>query len=146
MLHTLRLFFSSKLRLFNNATFFGSCIIRILHTGCAKIWMQNSGAKRLNALNSVWVCSYFVDCSSIGVVKEWNADEMLNIQEEKSINILPIQIPVTWRQKEKQSHCRPWQDLRVPGGWGPQISKQSAHGSGKVVSPTHRLLFISVRG
>jgi hypothetical protein len=36
MLHTLR-FFASKCRLFYNATFFGFCIIRILHTGCAKI-------------------------------------------------------------------------------------------------------------
>ena len=30
-------FFSSKCRLFRNATFFGSRIINILHTGCAKI-------------------------------------------------------------------------------------------------------------
>jgi hypothetical protein len=30
-------FFSSKRRLFHNATFFGSCIINILHTECAKI-------------------------------------------------------------------------------------------------------------
>jgi hypothetical protein len=30
-------FFSSKCRLFHNANFFGSCIIHILHTGCAKI-------------------------------------------------------------------------------------------------------------
>jgi len=30
-------FFSTKCRLFQNATFFGSCIIHILHTGCAKI-------------------------------------------------------------------------------------------------------------
>jgi hypothetical protein len=30
-------FFSSKCRLFHNATFFGSCIIHILRTGCAKI-------------------------------------------------------------------------------------------------------------
>jgi len=30
-------FFSSKCRLFHNATFFDSCIIHILHTGCAKI-------------------------------------------------------------------------------------------------------------
>jgi hypothetical protein len=36
MLHTLR-FFLFKMLLFHNATFFGSCIIRILHTGCAKI-------------------------------------------------------------------------------------------------------------
>ena len=31
------LFFSSKCRLFHNATFLGSCIIHILYTGCAKI-------------------------------------------------------------------------------------------------------------
>jgi hypothetical protein len=37
MLHKLRFFFSSKCRLFHNATFFGSCIIHILNTGCAKI-------------------------------------------------------------------------------------------------------------
>jgi hypothetical protein len=30
-------FFSSKCRLFHNATFFGSRIIYILHTECAKI-------------------------------------------------------------------------------------------------------------
>jgi len=30
-------FSSSKCRLFRNATFFGSCVIHILHTGCAKI-------------------------------------------------------------------------------------------------------------
>jgi len=31
------LFFSSKCRLFHNATLFGSCIIRTLPTECAKI-------------------------------------------------------------------------------------------------------------
>jgi hypothetical protein len=36
--------------LFHNATFFGSCIIHILHTGCAKI-KKKSGAKGVTDIN-----------------------------------------------------------------------------------------------
>ena len=40
MLYNLH-FFSSKCRLFHNATLFGFCITHILNTGCANIWKKN---------------------------------------------------------------------------------------------------------
>ena len=47
MLYTLR-FFSSKCSLFHNAKLFGSYIIHVLYTGCAKTKKKNnSGAKGL---------------------------------------------------------------------------------------------------
>ena len=50
MVYTLRFFFLSlKCSLFHNSNLFGSCIIHILYTECAKIKINNSGVKRLRA-------------------------------------------------------------------------------------------------
>ena len=51
MVYTL-CFFSSKFSLFHNSNVFGSCIIRILYTGCAKTKKNNSGSKRLILKNN----------------------------------------------------------------------------------------------
>ena len=47
MVCVLSVFLSLKCSLFHNSNLFGSCIIRILYTECAKIKKNNSGAKRL---------------------------------------------------------------------------------------------------
>ena len=41
-------------------------------------------------------------------------------------------------EKKSKSQYSPGHTLRVPEGWGSQISRQSAHEGGKVVSPMHR--------
>ena len=52
------IFFSSKCRLFHNATLFGFCITHILNTECAKIWKKKSVAKRVNEILHIQLISY----------------------------------------------------------------------------------------
>ena len=53
-------FFSSKCRLFHNATLFGFCITHILNTGCAKIKKKirrqkvKRGSSKCKHLRRIW--------------------------------------------------------------------------------------------
>ena len=78
-------FFSSKCSWFHNANLFGSCIIHILYTECAKIKKNNSGAKGLicTALRLVYSVVSTVDTSP-GVVFQiicyWLCSQVLLIE------------------------------------------------------------------
>ena len=96
----------------------------------------------------------------------WSYSSTWLITSHPKILTLPSESPCTnygsttcsfilLENKKKQSLSRPVHALRVPGGWGFQIWRQSTHEVGKVISLTHRppvsaqeifLVLICIRG
>ena len=48
--------------------FFGSCIIHILNTGCAKILKENSGAKGLNWISQKQLAKMWITFEVLGAL------------------------------------------------------------------------------
>ena len=70
MLYNLHYFFSSKCRLFHNATLFGFCITHILNTGCAKIWRKKIRRQKVNGGTSplpLYDCMAYPPASKIRI-------------------------------------------------------------------------------
>ena len=80
----------------------------------------------------------------------YHTDFKVSVQEITG----PIRKETVRTIQVKQSHYRPGQALRVPGGWGSQISRQSAYKGGRLsaLCTSHLypqkifLVIISVRG
>ena len=61
------IFFSSKCRLFHNATLFGFCIIHILNTVCAKIWKKKVRRQKDKERGTYWITGLLVKSVLKGV-------------------------------------------------------------------------------
>jgi hypothetical protein len=85
------------------------------------------------------------------IIEQFKCQSIARYMSKMHNELIPVSFPLTrqeivWthkymyyaRVKVKQSHYRPGQALRVPGEWGSQSLRQSAHEGGKVVSPTYR--------
>jgi len=121
---------------------------RLQHASIANILLilslllAKEHSKRMIIVSPVYdminLCQLQLDCHTVAVVQCTFTHKQYNKVKVKVM----------------QFHYRPGESLRIPGGWGSKILRQSAHEGGKVVSPTHRpplpqetfLVLISVRG
>ena len=94
------------------------------HCHIPQIW------NTLVTLHSSLFCLYIVVWWEMFRTKIWRRQLFINCNRKHGVWCLG-------NVKVKQYLYRPGQPLSVPRGWGSQMSIQSAHEGGKVVSPVH---------
>jgi hypothetical protein len=125
MVYTLS-FFSSKCSLFHNSNVFGSCIIQILYTGCAKIKKNNSGAIRLSRCQCVpegEICKFDERYRAAGGTKGKKIRELSNFltavmytgwrKSRWTLEAMCIYRSVRWLVSHPMYFVRKWQNSAV---------------------------------